>query len=238
MAKKSSVLNVMRRAAGAVLKNLPTVLPLVLFAGVLVGVADQLFYEWIQSDLARSSAQVQQSAFIKVMFGWWGIMLVFEVFFGPILGAAAVFVGRSHSQGSKVTLYKALNFAINRYGRLFKWHAAAWLSIHVGMLVLVPGILFMLQYAFVDAVATLENEPWPLGRSKKLTRGRRRRIFAVALILLVFSQVAGFAELDAIERGVPYLIGLISLMYLMSFLVQVAFYMFYEDRTTPTPAAG
>jgi hypothetical protein len=238
MAKKSTITGVMRRAIGAVLSNLSTVIPLVVLSGAIVGVADLLVYQWINADLTQSAAGAQQSAFIKVMFAWWAVMLVYEVFVGPILGAAAVYVGRSYSHGKKAGLYDTFNFAINRYSRVFKWHAAAWLSIHVGMLVLVPGILFMLQYAFVDSVACLEKEKWPLSRSKKLTRGRRRRIFMVSLIILIFSQAAGLAELDAIQRGLPWLIGLMSLMYLLSFAVQVAFYMFYEDRTTPTVSAS
>lgn len=237
MAKKSSIFNVLRRSFGAVLGNLGTVLAFTLFAGTVVGLADLVIYEWIQKGI-RGSAQAQQSAFVKVMFAWWGVMLVFEVFAGPLMSAAAVFVGRNHSQGHKSGLYKTLNFGLSRYKRVFKWHAAAWLSIQVGMLVLVPGILFMLQYAFVDSIVCLENERWPLKRSKKLTRGRRRRIFVVSLIILVFSQAAGFAELEAIDRGVPWLIGLMTLMYVLSFFVQVAFYMFYEDRTTPAQEAG
>ncbi len=238
MARKSTIFNVLRRSFGAVFSNLGTVLAFTLFAGTVVGLADLVLYEWIQEQATHSSAQVQQSAFIKVMFAWWGVMLVFEVFLGPIMSAAAVFIGRNHSQGQKSGLYKTLNFGLNRYKRVFKWHAAAWLSIQVGMLVLVPGILFMLQYAFVDSIVCLENERWPLARSKKLTRGRRRRIFVVSLIVLIFSQAAGFAELDAINRGIPWLIGLMTVMYLLSFLVQVAFYMFYEDRTTPSQAVG
>ena len=34
----------------------------------------------------------------------------------------------------------------------------AMLSIQVGMLIVIPGIMFMMQYAFVDSVATLEKE--------------------------------------------------------------------------------
>jgi len=238
MSRKSTVFSVLRRSISAVLANLTTVIPVVAVMGGMIAVVDLFLYEWIHAGMSRASAQDQQTGFIKVMLAWWAAMLIFEVILGPIVGAIAVYVGRSHSQGTTVTPYKALNFAINRYGRLFKWHAAAWLSIHVGMLVLVPGILFLLQYAFVDSIVCLENEKWPLSRSKKLTRGRRRRIFMVALVVLIVSQAMGFAELDALKRGLPWLMGLMAGVYLLNFTVQVAFYMFYEDRTTPTEATG
>ncbi len=237
MARRSPIFAVVTRSIGAVFSNFGTVMFFVVGMGLIATVADLALYEWLKPSPSIRSAQSTQTAMIQVFLGWWAAMLVMEIVFGPLVGAAAVFIGRSYTHGTRAGIHKTLNFALNRYRRMIKWHAAAWLSIHVGMIVVVPGILFMLQYAFVDPVLCLEDERWPLARSKKLTRGRRRRIFLVALLVLIPTQVMGFAELAAMERGGGLLLVVMSSIYLLNFIVLTAFYMFYEDRTTPSVQA-
>jgi hypothetical protein len=233
MAKRSTAVSVVRRALGTLFGNLPVFLPVAFCMGLLLAVLDMWVYSWLAPEAATTSAQVQQSALIKLMFGWWGVMLALEILLGPIVVGMTVYTARAHSHGGKATLYKAFNFALARYGRIFKWHAIAWLTIQVGMIVLVPGILFLLQYAFVDSILCLEDEKWPLARSTKLTRGRRRRIFAIVFVWLVVNQVVGFLELGFVEQGIGPLTGLMGGIYLLNIFVMICFYLFYEDRTTP-----
>jgi len=233
MAKNQSTLSVAIRATGAVFSNLHIVLPLAGVLGLLVAAVDILVMNLVAPNALSGPTGVNQSDLIALMFGWWGVILVVEILLGPIVAAMSIYTARTHSHGGKVGLGKALNFALARYTRIVKWHAAAWLTIQVGMIVLVPGILFLLQYAFVDSVLCLEDEKWPLERSSKLTKGRRGRIFALVFIWLVINQVVGFAELAAIQKGFPVLALLMGATYVMNIWVTMVFYQFYEDRTQP-----
>ncbi len=105
------------------------------------------------------------------------------------------------------------------------------LTIQVGMIAIVPGILFLLQYAFVDSILCLEDEERPLNRSSRLTKGRRRGIFSLVFVWLIFTQILGFMELAALGEGTGTLIALMSGAYLLNIWVVMVFYTFYEDRT-------
>lgn len=181
-----------------------------------------------------------QDQLIRVALTLAGVGLAIEIFVGPLFAALAVFVGSVGPEDEGRGLYDALNFALNRYGRMFVPHAIAQISIQLGMIVLLPGILFFLQYAFVDPVASLEKEKWPLSRSKKLTRGRRRALFLLLLPYLVASQVWIFVDLWALEQGgwVPLASEMLRISY--SFLLAVAAVALYHDRVKPrpTPAEG
>lgn len=85
------------------------------------------------------------------------------------------------------SLYAGVNYALSRLPRVFPAHAKAYGLIWLGNIVIIPGIWFALQYAFVDAIATLDDrEKDPLGRSQRLTFGRRGRIFRTYAVLLVW----------------------------------------------------
>jgi hypothetical protein len=61
-------------------------------------------------------------------------------------------------------------------------HGAAEIAIFVGLQVLVPGVLYMLQFAFVDQVALREPQEAALARSRSLSAGLRMRLFLVLLL--------------------------------------------------------
>jgi len=233
--KKTSTLSVAVRATGALLSNLWIVIPIAGVMGAALTFLDIGIGKMVAPKAFSGQMGTDQSELIALMLGWWGVVIALEVFLGPIVVAMSIYTARSHTQGlPKATLSKALNFALARYKDIFKWHAAAWLTIQMGMIVLVPGILFLLQYAFVDSILVLEKEKWPLGRSAKLTRGRRGRIFALILPWLVLTQVVGFAELWALQQGTGTLFGLMSITYIINIWVVMALYIFYEDRTQAT----
>jgi hypothetical protein len=55
--------------------------------------------------------------------------------------------------------------------------------IAIGAQAAIPGIWFALQYAFVDAIATLDDkETDPRGRSRKLTASQRGKIFRTYMV--------------------------------------------------------
>jgi hypothetical protein len=228
---KHSTLSVLTRATAALFSNLSIVLPLAVVMGAIIAGLDIVVGRLVAPNAFTGNMGTDQSELVGLFLGWWGVVLLVELLLGPLVVAISIYAARTHSHGGKATLSKAFNFALARYGRIFKWHAAAWLTIQLGMIVLVPGILFLLQYAFVDAILVLEDDDWPLARSAKLTRGRRGRIFAIILPWLVLTQVIGFAELWALSEGTLTLIALMASTYVLNIWVVMAFYVFYEDRT-------
>ena len=230
MVKSKSSIDVAIRATQALFPSLKIVLPVALVLGTVVSLLDIAAMELLAPEALTGGAS-DQATTIKLMFGWWGVMLLVEILLGPIMAAMAIYAARVHSHGGEPSIGKALNFALARYKKIFKWHAIAFLSIQVGMIAIVPGILCLLQYAFVDSILCLEDEKWPLGRSTHLTRKRRGRIFALMLPWLLFTQVLGFAELYAIGMGIQVLIGLMTVAYILNIWVVMVFYTFYEDRT-------
>jgi len=229
--KKTSTFSVALRTTRALFSNFWIVLAVAAAMGAVITGLDLAVGQMLAPKAFSGQVGSDQSELIGLMLGWWGVVIVLEIFLGPIVVAMSIYAARCYTHGGKASLSKALNFALARYKSIFKWHAAAWLTIQLGMIVLVPGILFLLQYAFVDSILVLEKEEWPLNRSAKLTRGRRGRIFALLLPWLMVTQVVGFAELWAIQQGVMTLFALMSATYILNIWVVMAFYMFYEDRT-------
>lgn len=233
MAKRSAV-SALGSALGATFKNLPTVIPLMLVLGLVSAGADAFLYERLAGDGAQD-----QATLVKVLLAWTGVALVQEIFLGPIVGAVAVYIGRLHSAGQTASPYQALNFALNRYKRLFLPRLIAQLSIQIGlMLLLFPGIIYVSMYAFVDSVACLEEKVWPLDRSKRLTRGRRGSIVGIYLPAALLVQVVAFAELWALQQGVFMLALVFATVFLLFFVVNVSFYKLYEGRTTVKKKKG
>ena len=225
---RSRALTAFAQGTRATFGNLTTVIPVVAAMGFIAAFADKVIYD----SLAAGGAQ-DQSTLVKVLFAWMGVSLAQEVLLGPIIGAIAVYVGRIHSAGQSAGLYPSINFALGRYRRLFLPRMIAQLSIQIGlMLLLFPGVIYVTMYAFVDSVACLEEKVWPIDRSKRLTRGRRASIVGIYLPVALIVQVVAFAELWALERGVVTLALIFILVFLMFFVVDVAFYKLYEERTT------
>ena len=249
MATNRGALSVGLQAVQATFRGITTVLPLMLVYGGVLTALDVLIY----SSAMPSGQMPGQEDLIRVLLPWAAVTLGLEVLIGPIIAACAVYVGRAFAQRRDAalaktpdgapkapgtpTLYGAINFALNRYRRMFVPHAAAQLSIQLGLIIVIPGILFQMQYAFVDSVASIEDEAAPLNRSKRLTRGRRRSIFLLFLPWLLLSQVMIFADLWAMGQSHIHLFGVKSAAFLLYFMMQVSFYLLYHDRTSRRRAA-
>lgn len=219
------IFRVLGRALSAVFGNLGIVIPVILVPSVAMGILDHVLFNALNIDTTGQDANIQ---IFKVGMAWQASALGMEILYGPIFAATAVYVGRGTG---KPGLYAALNFALNRYSRVFKWHAAAFILINVGMIVILPGILYTLRYAFVDSVCCIEDEKWPLARSTKLTRGRRKRIFLIFLPYFIYIQVAMLAYLQVVADW--YLLaGIHMLTYFVVYIFAVAMYVMYEERTT------
>ena len=134
-----------------------------------------------------------------------------------------------------VTITGALNWSLARYGRMFGPHAAAYLSITLGLIVIVPGILFGLMYAFTDAIAATDPKAKkPLARSQRFTRGRRRRITLTWLPYALFWYLPGGLWLiyEAEGAGLLATIAFGAFYILLTQIQEMAMYHLYEERLT------
>ena len=218
------------RGVRTMLRNPGVVIPVLLVPALALGVADTAVFHWL--GVAQSAGDANMEL-VKVSLGWLGTALVHQIFFGPIFVATAIYLARG---AGPANLYGALNFALNRYRRLFPWHAAAAILISAGMLVILPGVIYTLNYAFVDSICCIEDERWPLSRSTKLTRGRRQRIFFLFLPYFIYLQVAMIGYLQLLKIGWYYVAAMHFATYALLFLYAIVMYVMYEERTSKTKA--
>jgi hypothetical protein len=131
-----------------------------LFGGVS-GLASGLLYS--QEHAITLWANQDQMKSMLALFGLDILLqLLTTLLLGPIFQAAAAFAAFRHSRGKPGTAHLGLNFALSRYGRMFKPHAQAWLLILVGIqLFLIPGIIYWNQFALVDAVTVFVQAAAP-----------------------------------------------------------------------------
>jgi len=215
--------------------NLGTIILVAFAYAVVTASIDHTIF----TTFGKPGEQPDQSTLIKVLLGWEAASLATEIILGPLFAAAAVFIGREWLAHRPVNIYKVVNFGLSRYGRMFLPHLAAQVQIRLGLLILVPGILYIMQFACVDSAAALEKrQQWALDRSKKLTRGRRKRIFMLLLPVLVLTQAMAFADLFAIGQGAWMLAIFHVFQHTVMFTMALAFFLVYAERTTPRPEAA
>lgn len=174
------IAQVLRNAFGVLFKNFGIVLLIAVVMGgfgwaiadLIGGKALDLWYPPTgpkpSGQQAMIVSQVSQSLWLLV----WGCVV------GAWAAPATLYLWVQHEKKRPASLYEAVNYGLNRFPRVFPAHARALFIVQLGMVVIVPGILFGLQYAFVDAIATLDTEEKDaLARSRKLTAGRRGTLF-------------------------------------------------------------
>ena len=173
--------------------------------------------------------QIPPSALMKLTFSFLGLAIGVKSILGPIVGMLVVLFSRAKAKNSPLDLGSAFNFIAKRYKSVFLPYLLAMLSIQVGMLIVIPGIMFMMQYAFVDAVATLEKEKHVLTRSKRLTKSRRKSLVMLILPFVLLGQ--GMQFIDFIySSNLPALIGFHSLYEGLFLVITATFYMLYHER--------
>lgn len=121
---------------------------------------------------------------------------------GALGASASVYLWYKEARNEPTSLRDALNYAINRFSRVGPAHLKAFAIVFWGGQLFIPGLLFGLQFAFVDAVATLDDrETQPLERSRVLTRGRRgalaRALIPAAIWWVGYQLLFGFVLKDA-----------------------------------------
>jgi hypothetical protein len=121
-----------------------------------------------------------------------------EGVFGVISSGALVYALAQLKKGRRPGYFEALSVGFRNWGRLFSARFFAGIWILLGLILLViPGIVLMVRYAFIDAVVVLEGAGRKSARrrSTELTRGLRWQIFMAALLF-----AAAFASLEYLIR--------------------------------------
>ena len=172
-----------------------------------------------------------QSKLIALALTHMGLMLVTKSIIGPALSIFVVIHARATVLKQKLPLAKAFQFLLKRYKTVFIPYLLAMLSVQIGSIILIPGIFFMMQFAFVDSVATLEQEKHVLSRSTRLTRTRRKTLVLLIVPYLLLGQGIQLAEFTY-SSDLSALM-LINMAYegLLILLLSV-FYSLYHERVS------
>jgi hypothetical protein len=241
----TSVVGILGQSLARTLRGLPLLLPLSILVG---GVGHWLMWQGGLFAVPHADPSNPQSQLLYSELSKLGIGMVWGCLAFPLIDAVSIYTWRRMATGAEWSPKAALNWAIGRYGRMFGPHAKAFLTISLGMVIIVPGILFGLQYAFVDAIAATDDKSQsPLKRSQKLTRGRRGRImwtwlpyalwYLPAYLVLVYQAEAGFT-LGGFEVS-PHLavIAFGTLDVLLLAVLEMAMFGLYEQRIADAQAA-
>ena len=159
-------------------------------ACVLFGGASGLGSAILWSQESSLKALAGQDPFLALIFMVLcdlSVQIAITVLLGPIFQAMAAFAAFRFSRGKPGSVRLGLNFALGRYSRMFKPHAVAWLTVLLGLQFIIPGIIYWNQFALVDSEAAFGKSQRPIRRSRTLTKGYRRSIFAMALPWFLYS---------------------------------------------------
>jgi len=227
------LLQVFFRALKRTLKNLPVLMPLLILVGALGGLLSwklaPYIVPWNPSPDASQQVQLIAENMKHLVF-----MLIWMVLAYPLINAAAIFCWRAESNGEVANASDAYQFAKSRYRRMFRPHLKAVVWIQVGLMVVIPGIIYGLWYAFVDPItATDDKSKSPLERSRRLTQGRRSQILRLWLLFVVFfiPEITMGVMSSYAEQIGPWAIASFGfVMLLMLVVMKMAMFGLYEQR--------
>lgn len=183
-----SMSEAMKNAARVFFREFPIILVISLIVGgigaIIVDQVTGLVFAYIEGNFDKGEP-IRQGQMMLVTATL--LSYVALSFWGGIVGAwaapATIYLWVQEYNQRPASLSGAINFGIDRYKQVLGAHFKAYALIIMGQVILLPTIVFGLQYAFVDAIATLnKDEPRPLFRSGRLTLGRRGQIFRTFLL--------------------------------------------------------
>lgn len=143
---------------------------------------DTVGLAWVDLlQLGDAKMKLIASTFIQT-----GLLCVWAGLVGAWAAPAQIYLWVQREKGLPASLSGAINYGLNRWARVALPHFKAYLAIALGNIIIVPGIIFGLQFAFVDAIATLDQvERSPLNRSGRLTSIRRHAILGTMTVFLL-----------------------------------------------------
>ena len=234
---------VVARAAVVTSSNLFLLLPFVLVVGGLGSLLAWWVGAWALERLVKPGAgqqtQLMTSELTKlVVLTVWGILAA------PVLDAVSIYAWRNRDGGR--SFKGAINYMLTRFRRMFVPHALSFTGISLGMSVIIPGIMFGLWWAWVDAITatrdrTLDPILRSLGRdpdsrtalqwSRVLSRGHRGRILRAWLpYALWYLPAAMYLVYQAEGAGWVYVLAFGTFNMLLLTVMEMAMVGLFEER--------
>lgn len=158
-----------------------------LFIAMIAGGIGFLFTDWVSTLIVGTADQPRhglrgQSLLVASTLCQSLLLCVWAGTVGAWAVPAQIYLWVQEEKKQHATLAGAINFGLNRWSRVALPHFLAYTTVALGNIVIVPGIIFGLMFAYVDGIATLDpQEKHVLGRSSRLTSTRRRSIFMIFL---------------------------------------------------------
>ena len=121
------------------------------------------------------------------------LAMSFRLAWGMVIGAFAVlvFVLLTENRRTGDDDSPVLSTAASRLMDFAPAYGAKTLVVFLGMQIIVPGIYYALQFAFVEMVAVARPETASLRRSRLLTRGIRIKLFRVFWVWALVATLGG-----------------------------------------------
>ncbi len=170
-------------------------------------------------------------------FGLSLVVLLVSAIGGLVATGATLWAISEAYLGREPATMDALVFALGKVLRILIAGIAKYILMSLGFLLfIVPGIVIACGYAVVAQVVVLENHPAAtdaLGRSWTLTKGSKRRAFALGLVvwILVYLPFVAGQALATIVPGlqITFDVGAQLLWLLVYPIIPCAFTLFYYD---------
>jgi hypothetical protein len=163
-----------------------------------------------------------------------------EGIFGPIYIGALVYALFQIKSGRSVTYREAIAIGFKKWGSLFAARFVAGLFIGLGFLaLLIPGIVLLVRYSFLDEVVILEEGRIATNarsRSTALTVGKSWQIFWSAVLFFIFFSLLSFAIylplgfIDSLNI-MPVEVVLDCILDLAYAVIQIVIFLFYWEST-------
>ncbi len=168
---------------------------------------------------------------------WWTLKLSqwIEGIFGPIYIGALIYALARLKQGWQVSYGEAMREGLRNWGSLFGARLIAGLFVLLGLLALiVPGIILLLRYSYLDYAVVLEGASAASARSRstELTKPVRAElcgvwvVFLIGLILvsaILYLPLAFVSFLDNFATNL-FLDCLTSVLYVLIVIVLFLYY--------------
>lgn len=244
------VLTVLKNAFWVFFRNFGIVIVLAVVAGGLGSLVIDAVGTWIGEQVVgtpkatggMAGIQSKQALLVATQLGMTAVMMVWGSVVGAWAAPAAIYLWVQHEKGKPANLYDAVNFGLNRWRRVLLPHAIAYSVITFGNIFIIVGAYFALQYAFVDAIATLDaDERDPVARSRKLTLGRRGTIARTFAFFLLWWVPYQFILFFLIQAEGQWLLSVATgtVDHLVLLLVDLCMVQLYLDIfRKPKPAAA
>ncbi len=235
--KNLGVLRITGRAFAATWRHIFPLLVLAIFLAVPATFLRQQAFVWFQQFstgwLPTHGVIIdpQQVTILAMALADLPVM-VWASLAGALTAAAVIRIYLQDENGQPVTMSDTINFALSRWKRVVWPYTAATLIIWLGSIVIIPGILYTLFYAFVAPVTVLDRGvKRPLDRSRKLTWGRRGRIFRTFLLFIPWwGWYATLGPLILMEKPLALQAGTAVINELLGFVIAMAVLQLYLER--------